>query len=60
MTVVLAILAASVVPSGFFAPHMMLQRDRPIPVWGTAAAGEKVVVSFGGSRATAVADARGS
>ena len=57
---VLAVLVASVAPSGFFAPHMMLQRDRPIPVWGTAAAGEEVVVSFGGARATAVADARGN
>ena len=43
MTGGLAVLVASVVPSGFFAPHMMLQRDRPIPVWGTAAAGEEMV-----------------
>ncbi len=29
-----------------FTPHMVLQRGMPVPVWGTAAAGEKVVVSF--------------
>lgn len=30
------------------ASHMVLQRDKPVPVWGTAAAGEKVAVAFGG------------
>ncbi|NLG00813.1 MAG: sialate O-acetylesterase [Lentisphaerae bacterium] len=48
------------VPSGFFAPHMMLQRERPIPVWGIAGPGEKVEVSFAGSRASAVADSAGN
>ena len=27
---------------------MVLQRDLPVPVWGWAGAGEKVVVSFAG------------
>ncbi len=29
-----------------FGDSMVLQRDRPIPVWGTAAANEKVAVQF--------------
>ena len=31
-----------------FASHMVLQREMRVPVWGTADAGEKVKVSFGG------------
>jgi len=31
-----------------FNNHMVLQRDIPIPVWGWADKGEKVVVSFKG------------
>lgn len=43
-----------------FAHRMVLQRDRPVPVWGTAAAGERVTVSFAGQdkKATAGADGR--
>ena len=42
--------------------NMVLQRDQPIPVWGWAAAGEKVNVRFGKSSvsATAAADGRWS
>lgn len=39
--------------------HMVLQRDMPIPVWGSADAGEKVTVSMGDASATATADANG-
>ena len=38
-----------------FADHALVQRDRPIAVWGRAAAGENVTVSLGNSRATAKA-----
>ena len=31
-----------------FTPHMVLQRDMAVPVWGTAAPGEKVTVKFRG------------
>ncbi len=31
-----------------FTDHMVLQRDRPVPVWGWAAPGTKVTVSFAG------------
>lgn len=37
----------------------VLQRDKPVPVWGTAAAGEKVTVIFAGQTVSATADAKG-
>ncbi|HEX8911525.1 MAG TPA: sialate O-acetylesterase [Humisphaera sp.] len=39
--------------------HMVLQRGRPLPVWGTAAAGEKVTVKFRGKEKAATAGADG-
>lgn len=50
---------AEVKLSKVFTPHMVLQRDMPVPVWGTAAAGESVSVSFAGQTQTATADAKG-
>jgi sialate O-acetylesterase len=38
-----------------FGEHAVFQRNRPVPVWGTADAGEKVTVSFGGRNFSAVA-----
>ncbi|BET68893.1 hypothetical protein ASA1KI_38110 [Opitutales bacterium ASA1] len=35
-----------------FSDHMVLQRDRPVPVWGTAEAGEVVTVRFAGHERT--------
>lgn len=42
-----------------FGDGMVLQRDRDIPVWGTAEAGEKVTVSFAGQTKTTKADEGG-
>ncbi len=42
-----------------FGDHAVLQRDKPVPVWGTAEAGENVEVSFAGQRVSTVADADG-
>lgn len=44
---------------GLFGEHMVLQREKLIPVWGWAAPGETVVVSFRQQRQTARADAQG-
>lgn len=43
-----------------FSDHMVLQRDRPVPVWGTAEPGESVTIEFAGktSEATTRADGR--
>jgi sialate O-acetylesterase len=37
---------AVVKPANLFGEHMVLQRDKPIPVWGMAKPGEKVTVLF--------------
>jgi len=46
---------ADVALPSVFASNMVLQREMPIAVWGTATAGEKVSVTFGKSKAEAVA-----
>lgn len=42
--------------SNVFQSNMVLQRDKPIHVWGWADAGEKVTVSFVGEEASTTAD----
>jgi sialate O-acetylesterase len=42
-----------------FSDHMVLQRDKPVPVWGWADQGEKITVEFGGQKQSAVADGDG-
>ena len=39
--------------------HMVLQRDRPVPVWGWAAPGEAVTVAFEGRTYAATTDSTG-
>jgi sialate O-acetylesterase len=43
-----------------FSDHMVLQRDKPLPVWGWADPGEVVTVSFAGRSYRATADAAGA
>jgi sialate O-acetylesterase len=40
--------------------HMVLQRDRPLPIWGWADPGEEVAVTLDEATATATADAQGN
>ena len=42
-----------------FSDHMVLQRDRPAPVWGWAEPGQTVTVAFAGQTKRATADAQG-
>ncbi len=49
---------ADVVPAFLFSDNAVLQRDKPIPVWGTADAGEKITISFSGQTATTTAESR--
>jgi sialate O-acetylesterase len=42
-----------------FQDHAVLQRDRPIPVWGEARAGDQITVSIGSNSAHARANASG-
>lgn len=45
--------------SNVFQSNMVLQRDKPISIWGWAAAGEKVIVTIGGNeQATTAAEDR--
>ena len=43
-----------------FSDHMVLQRDMAAPMWGTAEAGEEVVMSIAGQSQNAKADAKGN
>ncbi|WP_345953449.1 sialate O-acetylesterase [Mucilaginibacter sp. PAMB04168] len=51
---------AQVVLPNILGNGMVLQRNRPVPIWGTAAAGEKVTVKFGKQLKTAVAGTDGN
>jgi sialate O-acetylesterase len=51
--------AASLSFGGLFQDHAVLQRDRPIEVWGHAGNGEEITVSIAASTARARADASG-
>ena len=46
---------ADVKPHGMFNDHAVLQRGINIPVWGTAANGEKITVSMNGQTVSTVA-----
>ena len=50
---------AAVTTAKIFADHMVLQRQMPVPIWGTAPAGSEVTVGFAGQSVTAVAAADG-
>ncbi|MBI1375246.1 MAG: sialate O-acetylesterase [Phycisphaera sp.] len=50
---------AEVRPARIFANHMVLQCDRPVPVWGHADAGAAVTVAFSGQTVETKADAAG-
>ena len=45
--------------AGVFSQNAVLQRDKPVPVWGCAEAGVTVTVEFGGQKTAATADAGG-
>lgn len=54
-----ALHAAELKLATLFSDHMVLQREMPVPIWGTAEAGEKVTVAFAGQKKTATADTSG-
>ncbi len=55
-----ASLSAEVRLASPFTDHMVLQRELPVPVWGTAAPGEKVTVAFAGRKTSATAGPDGT
>ena len=50
---------AQVKPASVFGHHMVLQRDMPVPVWGTAKAGEKITLELNGQKQKTKADVAG-
>ncbi|MDC7675941.1 sialate O-acetylesterase [Asticcacaulis machinosus] len=64
LTAIAAISAASPVWSqvafdNIFSDHAVLQRDKPVKVWGTAAAGAQVNLAFASTTLSVTADAKG-
>ncbi|MBT4819012.1 MAG: hypothetical protein HON70_25105, partial [Lentisphaerae bacterium] len=51
--------AADLKLSGVFSDHMVLQRKKPVPVWGWATPGDQVTVQFAGQTKTVTVDAAG-
>ncbi|MCX6880422.1 MAG: hypothetical protein NTW21_42445 [Verrucomicrobia bacterium] len=49
----------AVVLPGMFSDHMVLQREKPVPVWGWAKAGAQITVGFAGQSKTAAAGTDG-
>lgn len=46
-------------PAVVFGSHMVLQRDIPVPVWGTAVPGDRITVEFAARHKEAEADPKG-
>lgn len=60
LTAFAAVAVADITLPSVFSDHMVLQRDRELPVWGTASPGEKVGVKFAGVEREATADSEGN
>lgn len=54
-----SVLLAALAVNPVFMDNMILQREKRIPVWGTGAAGQEVVVRFAGETARALVGADG-
>jgi sialate O-acetylesterase len=54
-----SVLMADVKLPAQFSDHMVLQRDKPVPVWGWASPAEKISVTFNKQTRTVVAEADG-
>jgi sialate O-acetylesterase len=54
-----ALRAANLECSGIFTDHMVLQREKPVAIWGWADANETVTVEFNGQKKTTKAGANG-
>src|SRR6185369_1874495 len=45
--------------ASIFGDHLVLQRERTVPIWGEASPGEQVTVEFAGQKKSTTADAAG-
>src|ERR1700733_5354737 len=55
----IATVHAAITLPEIFTDNMVLQRDKPLKVWGDAGKGETVTVSFNGQKVNAKADKNG-
>jgi sialate O-acetylesterase len=46
-----SLVAGELAPASYFSNEMVIQRDKPIKIWGTAGKGTRVSVAFGGKQA---------
>lgn len=46
--------------SGIFSDHMVLQRERPVPIWGWADCGRRITVEFAGRSVSTTAEGDGA
>jgi sialate O-acetylesterase len=53
LVLLLGTLRAEVTLAPLFTDRAVLQRDKPVPIWGRAAPGERVTVTFAGQQRTA-------
>lgn len=53
-------LSAAITPAALFQDGAVLQQGKPVPIWGTADPGEKIVVEFASQTRETTADADGS
>jgi len=60
LLILTCVASADVKLHGIFTDHMVLQRDLPVPVFGTADAGETVKVTFGSTNLSTIANSEGA
>ncbi len=53
------IIRTKIVMSSMFRNHVVLQREKPVPVWGKAQAGKTIQVTFADQKKTTVVDKNG-
>ena len=56
----LTVTHATVSVTSLYSTNMVLQRDKPVPVWGTAAASKTITVVYNGQTKTTTSDAQGN
>ena len=60
LILVCVVVKAEVILPKIFSSNMVLQRNKSVPVWGTATPGEKISVSFNKQKRSTIADASGN
>ncbi len=60
LSLIAAPVSASIHLASPFTDHMVLQRDLPVPVWGTAEPGDSITIAFAGQIKSATAGADGN